>query len=62
MNDKLQRVKTLLMTGRKSVQDEPLEDLILMFQTMVFAQQSLVVESGENNEDKNTLPHGAWPL
>ena len=26
MNDKLQRVKTLLMTGRKSVQDEPLED------------------------------------
>tara|TARA_B100000035_G_scaffold237475_1_gene205764 strand:- start:188 stop:625 length:438 start_codon:yes stop_codon:yes gene_type:complete len=30
MNDKLQRVKTLLMTGRKSaVQDEPLEDAYL---------------------------------
>ena len=30
MNDKLQRVKTLLMTGRKSaVKDEPLEDAYL---------------------------------
>ena len=28
MNDKLQRVKTLIMTGRESpVKDEPLEDL-----------------------------------
>ena len=29
MNDKLQRVKTLLMTGRESAVDEPLEDAYL---------------------------------
>ena len=28
MNDKLQRVKTLLMSGRENVDDEPLEDYL----------------------------------
>ena len=35
MNDKIQRLKTMLMTKRESFVDEPMEDIILMFLIMV---------------------------
>ena len=38
MNDKLQRVKTLLMHGRELVKDEPLEDIYLMLVIMALQQ------------------------
>ena len=48
MNDKLQRVKTLLMTGRESpVKDEPLEDYLDVSNYGIILL-SLVVENGEN--------------
>ena len=57
MNDKLQRVKTLLMTGRESpVKDEPLEDPYLDVSNYGICLQSLVVENGENKmRTQNTL-------
>ena len=51
MNDKLQRVKTLLMTGRDSaVKDEPLEDAYLDVSNYGIMATIVGRESGVNSE------------
>ena len=46
MNDKLQRVKTLLMTGRESaVKDEPLEDAYL--DVSIYGIMATIVKNGK---------------
>ena len=64
MNDKLQRVKTLIMTGRDSaVKDEPLEDAYLDVSN--YGIMATLVGRGKwgNNEDSKILySHMVWAL